>query len=425
MKMSKMGIKTRHQRGKDEALSQEILFQSTQLKRHAAGIYGLGNLLVRARNNIVSVIRHNLEDYGCAEVSLPVIQPKNLWKESGRWDVYVDSKQMFTFEGRGGEYCLAPTGEEIVLDFINENIVSYKDLPINIFQIGNKYRDELRVRGGLLRSKEFLMKDGYSFHANFEDMVREYNLMKECYIKIFNDLELNVAVVRAVSAEMGGKVSEEFMCFSDIGEDKVLLDKRHNLALNTEILEYPDMIDDIKNKVSDFDPDELEQIPCIELGHIFQLGKFYSEKMNGYFVNSEGKKEAYYMGCYGIGVNRTLGAICETHCDEHGLIWPKSVAPYQCVIVCTTEYLKEAEPVYLALRQHQIDVVLDDRELTFGSKMKDAKLLGFPYSIIIGKKYSETHNFEVENRKTSEKIFLNAEELVNFFSRVGDYSNNL
>ncbi len=412
MKMSKMGIKTRHHRGSDEALFQEILFQATQLKRHAAGIYGLGNLLVRARNNIMNVVRRNLESYGCAEVSLPVMQPRALWEASGRWSVYADNKQMFTFEGRNGEYCLGPTGEEIVLDFIRENIASYKDLPINIFQIGTKYRDELRVRGGLLRSKEFLMKDGYSFHANFEDMVKEYNSMKECYIKIFSELGLNVVPVKAVSAEMGGKVSEEFMCVSDIGEDKVLLDSENDIALNTEILDSPEMLEELKNSIPDFDTGKLKEVSCIELGHIFQLGKFYSESMDGYYVNSDGKKEAYYMGCYGIGINRTLGAICETNCDKDGLIWPESIAPYKYVIVAAPQFANESNELYSTLKSNNIDVVLDDREMTFGTKIKDAKLLGFPYMIIVGKKYAESGKFEVENRKTSEKLYLSTEELI-------------
>lgn len=417
MKMSKIGIKTRHHRGSDEALSQEILFQSTQLKRHAAGIYGLGNLLVRARNNIINIIRYHLESYECAEVSLPIIQPKSLWESSGRWNVYADSKQMFTFSGRNGDYCLAPTGEEIVLDFIRENIVSYKDLPVNIFQIGNKYRDEIRVRGGLLRSKEFIMKDGYSFHAGEEDMVREYNSMRECYMKIFSDLGLDVIAVKAISAEMGGKVSEEFMCISDIGEDKVLMDSENNIALNTEVLEHPDILNDIKESNPNFDLDNLKEVACIELGHIFQLGKFYSESMNGYYTNSEGKKEAYHMGCYGIGVNRTLGAICENNCDENGLIWPESIAPYKCVIVPAAEFIKESEKLYSVLKDNNIDVVWDDRDITFGSKIKDAKLLGFPYMVIVGKKYAENNMFEMENRKTSEKHFLNADELISFLKK--------
>ena len=412
MKMSRMGIKTKHDRGSDEAISQEILFQASQLKRHAAGIYGLGNFLIRARNKVVDVIRANLEEFDCSEISLPIMQPKNIWESSGRWSTYVDSKQMFTFEGRNGQYCLAPTGEEIVLDFVRENIASYKDLPVNIFQIGNKYRDELRVRGGLLRSKEFLMKDGYSFHSSVEDMQREYAQMKKCYMKIFSELSLDAVAVKAISAEMGGKNSEEFMCFSPVGEDKILISPDRKIALNTEVLEHPEILEQMSEKNPNFNIHELQEAQCIELGHIFQLGTFYSKNMDGYYVNSKGEKEPYYMGCYGIGINRTLGAICENNCDEDGLIWPESVAPYKCSIIYLPDFEAKANELYCALKRNKIEVVLDDRAARLGSKIKDAKLLGFPYMILVGKKYEQNHLFEIENRKTSEKSFLNQENLV-------------
>lgn len=414
MRIKRIGIKTKHSRGSEEALSQEILFQASQLKRHAAGIYGFGNFLIRARNKIVNIIRKNLEDFGCAEVSLPILQPKKLWEESGRWNIYSDNKQMFNFSGRNGEYCLAPTGEEIVLDFARDNIVSYKDLPINIFQIGNKYRDEIRVRGGILRSKEFLMKDGYSFHSSFEDMVLEYENMKKCYFKIFEDLEMDVVSVKALNSDMGGKVSEEFMCFSEIGEDRILINEDKTLALNEEVLQDEKALEMLKQANEDFDINKLKAVSCLELGHIFQLGQFYSEKMNGFFVDETGKKKAYYMGCYGIGVNRVLGAICENNCDEEGLVWPKAVAPYSSVIIYSKENEKSAIDLYSSLREKGVDVVLYDKEATFGSKIKDSKLLGFLYIIILGKKYLEDGLYEIEDRVNSNKMFLNEEELVNF-----------
>lgn len=414
MRIKRIGIKTKHSRGSEEALSQEILFQASQLKRHAAGIYGFGNFLIRARNKIVNIIRKNLEDFGCAEVSLPILQPKKLWEESGRWNIYSDNKQMFYFSGRNGEYCLAPTGEEIVLDFARDNIVSYKDLPINIFQIGNKYRDEIRVRGGILRSKEFLMKDGYSFHSSFEDMVLEYENMKKCYFKIFEDLEMDVVSVKALNSDMGGKVSEEFMCFSEIGEDRILINEDKTLALNEEVLQDEKALEMLKQANEDFDINKLKAVSCLELGHIFQLGQFYSEKMNGFFVDETGKKKAYYMGCYGIGVNRVLGAICENNCDEEGLVWPKAVAPYSSVIIYSKENEKSAIDLYSSLREKGVDVVLYDKEATFGSKIKDSKLLGFLYIIILGKKYLEDGLYEIEDRVNSNKMFLNEEELVNF-----------
>lgn len=419
MKMSKLGIKTRKERGDEEALSQEILLQSTQLKRHSSGIYGMGTLLVRARNKIIEIVRKNLDRCDCAEVSLPILQPRFLWDASGRWETYSKSKLMFTLQGRNEDwYCLAPTGEEIVFDFIKNNIKSYKDLPINIYQIGLKFRDELRIHGGLLRSKEFMMKDGYSFHTCSEDMVKEYNKIRDCYKQIFSEIGLQVSPVKAVSAEMGGKVSEEFMCFCEIGEDTALTNEDKSIAINTEILDYPDLIDEFKKANPHVEFDKLKECRCMELGHIFQLGTFYSEKMGGYYTDANGKEQPFYMGCYGIGINRALGAVCEVNCDEEGLCWPMSIAPYKCSIVYTDDKNELAESIYSKITECGIDCVIDDRKtLSFGAKIKDAKLLGFPYLIIVGKN-CDGEKFEVEERKTGQKMFLSVEELISMLRQL-------
>lgn len=414
MKISRMGISFSKSRSDEESLSNEILFQSSQLKRHAAGIYGLGHFLTRARNKLVEVLRRNLEGFGCAEVVLPILQPKSLWQLSGRFETFTAGNQMFTFEGRNGVCCLAPTGEEIVLDFVKNNIESYKKLPINIFQIGNKYRDEIRVRGGLMRSKEFLMKDGYSFHASFDDMVREYELMKKCYKKIFSELELDTIVVKAVSAAMGGKVSEEFMTVHETGEDKILLDSSRGIALNVEVLENESLLAELKNGFDDFSVESLKEVNCIELGHIFQLGTFYSEKMNGLFVDRDGLKKPYFMGCYGIGVNRVLGAICEIRCDEEGLNWPSVIAPYKIAIVYSKNYERHALEVYDRLVSVGVEVVLFDSDDGFGSKIRNAKLLGFSQIAIVGRTFEQEGKVEVEGGRNQDKRFMNIESLVDY-----------
>ncbi len=318
MRIRRIGAKTKHSRSTEEALFQEILFQASQIKRHASGIYGFGHFLVKARNKIVDVIVRNLENFGSFEISLPVLQPRSIWEDSGRWGTYTKNNQMFHFTARdGADYCLAPTGEEIVLDFARENIISYKDMPVNIFQIGNKYRDEIRVRGGILRSKEFLMKDAYSFSADFEGMVLEYENMKKCYFKIFSDLNLKTVVVKALSGDIGGKVSEEFMCYSEIGEDVILVDEQNQLFFNKEVIENEKYLKELKETYEGFNIDNFKKIRCLELGHIFQLREIYSEKMNGYFVDKDNAKKAYFMGCYGIGISRVLSAICANNCDEN------------------------------------------------------------------------------------------------------------
>ncbi|MFC3932369.1 aminoacyl--tRNA ligase-related protein [Streptococcus dentapri] len=315
---------------------------------------------------------------------------------------------MFHFTGRNGEYCLAPTGEEIVLDFVNNNIESYRDLPFNIFQIGMKYRDELRVRGGLLRSKEFLMKDGYSFHSNQRSLEDEYEKMKKAYLEIFSKLGLEVKTVKAISAEMGGKVSEEFMLPSLIGEDKMLFDEKTGLALNIELLEDKELLEQYLEEYKEIDVNDFAVIQCIELGHIFQLGTRYSEKMNGYFTDSDGDRKPYLMGCYGIG----LGAICEQTCDEEGLKWPMVVSPYECDIIPVKGFDSQAEEVYEKLSAKGHDVLFDDRDIGFGAKIKDGKLLGIPYLVIIGKNFEKNGSVELESRETGEKVLIKLDELI-------------
>ena len=417
MRISRIGMKTKHDRGSEELLSLEMLYQASQLKKHVAGVYGFGHFLVRARNKIVDIIRRKLEKYECAEVSLPILQSKKLWEKSGRWETFTKDNLMFNFVGRNGHYCLAPTGEEVVLDFAKQNIFSYKDLPINIFQIGNKYRDEIRVRGGILRSKEFLMKDGYSFHVDFEDMNREYLEMKRCYFEIFQELGLDVVSVKALNSDMGGKISEEFMCFSSIGEDRILIDRERNIFLNAEILDDAEILKKVEEENPGLKVADMESAECIELAHIFQLGQFYSEKMDGFFVDKDETKKAYYMGCYGIGINRVLGTICENCCDEQGLKWPKSIAPYVAVIIYVEETENEAQELYCFLKDNGLEVVLYDKEATFGSKIKDSKLLGFLYTIILGKKYKLDFLIEVEDRSSSKKLYLNRDELVDFLKK--------
>lgn len=414
MKLSKMGIKTSKTRGTDEMFAHEFLLQSGQLKKFSAGVYGLGPMLLLARENIINIIRKNLNRYDCVEQILPTLQPKQLWVNSGRWQGYVDSGTMFTLKGKNGEYCMAPTAEEFSMEFINNSLKSYRDLEVNLYQFGSKYRDEIRVRGGLFRSKEFLMKDGYSFHENKENMEKEFFRMKQCYLDIYSEVGLDVVAVDAVNT-MGGKVSNEFMCFTEYGEDVVLYDKERNIAFNVEVLEDEELKKILLEKHPGLDITTLEEVKGIELGHIFQNNQFYSKSMNGKFINREGKEDYYWMGCYGIGVNRVLYmSVIKNLTEENGLVWPLNIAPYKCNIInLYDEKLNAvAEDLYNNLLKNDISVAWDDRDMTMGSKLKDNELFGLPIVIIIGKKYFENGLFEVENRITKEKSFLTAEQVI-------------
>lgn len=413
MRLSRGNFTTTRERISNESLSQQLLFQSGQLKRYSTGIYGKNNLLVKAQANIENTIRNVLEKYDCIEIALPLLQPRSIWIESGRWEKYNDSGQMFYCDMPNGTFCMAPTAEEAVLSFVRGNVNSYKQLPINVYQIGAKFRNELRSRGGLLRSKEFTMMDAYSFHESQEDLVKEYLKMRQAYLEIFDKLNLKVIPVKALSGDIGGNYSEEFMCIADSGEDTILVNKDFSMAFNTEILELENATEFLmKNYGISIDLNELHEEHCIELGHIFQLGQKYSKSMNGTFVNRVGKNDYYHMGCYGIGVSRTLAAICEVNCDDSGFKWPISMAPYTFYIVSNKQQTKVADELYQNLVCNGLKVILDDRiNVTFGAKLKDAKLLGIPYLIIIGNTYSGDNTYEVEERLTDTKLKLTFEQL--------------
>lgn len=413
MKMSRMALSTSKSRlnSSDESLSTRILLQSGQLCRYSTGIYGKHNILVKVQAKINNIICTTLSKYDCVEVSLPLLQPKYLWEDSGRWQGYYDSGQMFVCEMQNGTFCLAPTAEEAIFAFVKDNLKSYKDLPVNLFQIGAKFRNELRSRGGLLRTKEFLMMDAYSFHASEEDLKNEYQNIRNAYFEIFSKFNLPVIPVAAVNGDMGGKMSEEFMFISEAGEDTILVSEDGKLGLNTEILDLPNAMEYLETTYGISDVSKLAKKHCIELGHIFQLGQRYSTTMGGYFRTANNEEVPYYMGCYGIGLSRTLAAICENNCDEEGLIWPKIIAPYQVTIVCHSDKLEDGLEVYGALQEAGIDVLFDDRQMSLGAKIKDAKLLGIPHMVVIGKKY-QSGTYELEDRATGQKNYVSFTELL-------------
>ena len=414
MKLSKAALLTSKERlNSNEILSQQIFFQSGLLKRYSSGIYGKHNFLVRAQANIEMIIREILDNNDCIEVSLPLLQPKSIWESSGRWDNYYTSGQMFYCNMPNGTFCIAPTAEEAVFEFVRDILKSYKDMPINIYQIGAKFRNEIRVRGGLLRSKEFTMMDSYSFHSIEDVLAKEYTKMIDEYLKIFSILGLKVIPVSALNGDMGGNISEEFMFISDTGEDTILVNENETLAFNTEILELDNYKEYLKIFYGIDDISTFTEKKCIELGHIFQLGQKYSKNMNGTFKNENNTDIPFYMGCYGIGVSRTLAAICEQNCDNDGLVWPNQIAPYKLTIVYTNKKSKEAFELYNFLQKNGVKTIIDDRNLRFGVKIKDWKLLGIPYLIVVGDKYEE-NLYEVESRATGKKNIISKNEIINF-----------
>ncbi|MPQ42363.1 proline--tRNA ligase [Clostridium tarantellae] len=555
MKMSNMLVSTlREVPAEAEIASHKLMLRSGMMRKMAAGIYNYMPLGLKVLKNIEDIVREEMNNAGAQEFLASALIPSELWKESGRWEAY--GAEMFRVKDRNErDFCLGPTHEEVFTDIARNEIKSYKQLPVNLYQIQTKYRDERRPRFGIMRSREFVMKDAYSFDKDQLGLDLSYDKMHEAYVKIFNRCGLDAKCVEADSGAIGGSNSAEFMVKSEVGEDDVVFCTSCNYAANIEKaiatpelaekeelrdlnkVETPNIktIEDLKNffncsnkkmaktliyrvdnkvvavmvrgdrevnetkvanalgevielemaneeivknatgaitgfagpigiKVDELLVDEEvanmfnfivganetgyhmknvnfkrdfqgkvgdyrnitigEKCPCCgceitiargtEVGHIFKLGTKYSEAMNATFIDEDGKSKPFVMGCYGIGVTRTMASIIEQHNDENGIIWPLSVAPYHVSIIVANikdeKQVKSAEEIYTNLRSKGIDVLLDDRNERAGVKFKDAELMGIPMRITVGKKIGE-NQVEFKLRKGGDMEVINTDEI--------------
>lgn len=425
MRLSQTGLGTIRVNNLDKSYpAQDILMQTNQLVQYGTGIYAYNNVPLRLRQNVETVVRGVLNKYGCIEILLPTMQPKSLWEESGRYSKYIEEGVMLSVESDKGEFVMAPTAEEAVTDFVRGRISSYKNLPVTLYQIGEKYRNEIRTRGYLLRGKSFPMMDAYSFDLDEGNSAITYQKIRKAYMEIFEILGLKALPVAADSGAMGGNQSEEFMLLSPIGEDTILFDKKTGIAFNTEILEREDANEYLKEKYGIEDTKDVEAKKSIELGHIFQLGTKYSKSMNATYIDKDGKEQLLYMGCYGIGISRVVATIYESYVlknekdEATGISLPVNVAPYLLQIVAKDEKMEEAEKLYNILMEHNIPVILDDRKQgMLGAKIKDCTMLGTPYMLVLGNK-SEEGVYEIENTATKEKKSYTEKELLEEFLNI-------
>ena len=425
MRLSQTGLGTIRVNNLDKAYpAQDILMQTNQLVQYGTGIYAYNNVPLKLRQNVEAVVRGVLNKYGCIEILLPTMQPKSLWEESGRYSKYIEEGVMLAVESDKGEFVMAPTAEEAVTDFVRGRISSYKNLPVTLYQIGEKYRNEIRTRGYLLRGKSFPMMDAYSFDLDEENSAITYQKIRKAYMEIFEILGLKALPVAADSGAMGGNQSEEFMLLSPIGEDTILFDKKTGIAFNTEILEREDADEYLKEKYGIEDTKDVEAKKSIELGHIFQLGTKYSKSMNATYIDKDGKEQLLYMGCYGIGISRVVATIYESYVlknekdEATGISLPVNVAPYLLQIVAKDEKMEETEKLYNILMEHNIPVILDDRKQgMLGAKIKDCTMLGTPYMLVLGNK-SEEGVYEIENTATKEKKSYTEQELLEEFLNI-------
>jgi len=424
MKLSKTAFKNIRLTNLDKQYPvQDMLMQTCQLVQYGSGVFGFDTIPFAVQRNIEQIIREELNKVECYEINLPMLQQKEIWTQSGRWDDYIKSGTMFNLKTPSGEYCLAPTAEEAVMKFVENRISSYKALPVTFYQFGTKFRNEIRNRGYLNRGRSFQMKDAYSFDNDTSSMERTYNNIRQAYFRIFERLGFIAVAVAADNGAIGGSRSEEFMILSLNGEDVILFDQTTGQAFNKEILDRKDAKEYL-NTFGINDLSKLQEQRATELGHIFQLGTSYSEKMNIKFTSSDNKLQPYHMGCYGIGISRTLGLIYENNAiiengNAIGVSLPESVAPYKIQIVSKSdnkERSQEAESLYKELLSKNLPAILDDTDSPIGVKIRNCKVLGTPLIAIFGDKLP-VGQVEIENTRTSEKQILTTKDLIKLLSK--------
>ena len=415
MYFSKLFVPTTRQDPSDaELISHKLMVRSGMIKKTAAGIYNWLPIGYRVLKKVENIVRKNLDNFGAQEILMPMVQPAELWKESLRFDQY--GKELLKFKDRSErDFVLGPTHEEIICEIFRSYPISYKELPINLYQIQTKFRDEIRPRFGVLRCREFLMKDAYSFDIDEKGMEKSYENMKDAYVSTFDDIGLDYRIVKADAGNIGGDVSEEFHIIADSGEDLLAISDASDFAANVEVLEYEKDPSELDGQPSPDGKGKLIIKRGIEVGHIFQLGQKYSEKMSVSIKDSSGKGIDSFMGCYGIGVSRIVAAAIEQNHDDKGIIWPYAIAPFHVNVICLDpkkeEVLKECESVYQIIKDAGHDVLLDDRDIRAGQKFTDNEILGVPFSIVIGPKNFSNNSFEFVIRKTNGKLDLNIDEI--------------
>ena len=392
-----------------EVISHQLMLRSGMIRRVSSGIYTWLPIGLKVLRKVENIVREEMDASGAQEILMPMVQPKELWEETQRWEKM--GPELLRIQDRHErDFCLGPTHEEIITDLIRNNLKSYKELPLNLYQIQTKFRDEVRPRYGVMRGREFLMKDSYSFNLNEESLNESYLAMKEAYKKTLDRLGLKFKIVKADSGAIGGDVSEEFHVLADNGEDTIAVSDSSDFAINAELLlEKGDDLESLQGKSSPDGKGVIQIKKGIEVGHIFQLGKVYTDAMKASVLDNEGKAKSLFMGCYGIGVSRLVAAAIEQNNDEKGIIWPEAMTPFEVNIVAIgfdkdKKIAKAATDLYNELSIMGYEVMLDDRKDGYGTKMKDAELIGIPINIIIGKKYLQNKEIELKHRDGQSSI---------------------
>ncbi len=407
MRMSQTFIKTLREAPKDEiAKNGALLTRAGFIHKEMAGVYDYLPLGLRVLEKIKKIIRKELDKIGGQEVLLSSLQNPELWEKTGRFsDQQVDIWFKTEVTG-GGIVGLAPTHEEPITNLLKTYISSYKDLPLAVYQIQTKFRNEKRAKSGILRGREFIMKDMYSFHTTEEDLNRYYAEVEKAYARIYERLGLNDTYECFASGGIFAKYSHEYQTLLPVGEDTVYYNGDKSVVLNDEVLN-DEVLSDLGVK-----REELTADTAAEVGNIFKLKFKYSEPLGLQFKTEDNQLKTVYMGCYGIGVSRVMGVIAEKFADEKGLVWPETIAPYRYYLIgIGEEGMKKAAEWY---RGREEEVLFDDREIRPGEKFADSELMGIPYRVVISDKTLGEGAVEITERKTGERRMVKLAEFAKF-----------
>ena len=412
MRLSQLFTKTSKNAPSDEvSKNAQLLIRAGFIHKEMAGVYVFMPLGLRVLENIKQIVREEMDRIGGQEVQMTVLQPKEIFEKTDRWD---DSKVDNWFKTKltnGTELGMGLTHEEPIVDMLAEYINSYKDLPLLTYQIQTKFRNELRAQAGLLRGREFIMKDMYSFARSQEEHQEIYEKVAKAYTRVYERLGIGDITYRtyADGGIFTSRFSDEFQMLSEIGEDTIFVDKEKKIAVNQEVIDDPRLAE------TKIDKQKLKEYKAIEVGNIFPLESKYTDALGVYFTDSDGAQQKIIAGCYGIGVSRLVGAIAEHFADEKGLVWPANIAPAKVYLVRigeSKEVVDEADKLYSKLQDNDITVLYDDRDIRPGEKFSDAELMGIPYRIVVSEKTLTGNKFEFKKREKSDIEMLDIDGIL-------------
>lgn len=413
MRMSQLFTKTSKTAPSDEvSKNAQLLIRAGFVHKEMAGVYDYLPLGLRVLEKIKKVIREEMNSVDSQELIMSSLQHPSVWEKTGRWD---DEVVDIWFKTRLKDDTVLGLGwshEEPIVEMIRQHLNSYKDLPISVYQFQAKMRNELRAKSGIMRGREFVMKDMYSFHANSENLDEYYQMTIEAYGKVFD--RLGIGEDTYVTFASGGaftKFSHEFQTICDAGEDVIYLHREKNLAINEEV------IDDAIKELG-VTRDELEMVKTAEVGNIFNFGTQKTDELGLYYNDSDGKQQSLYIGSYGIGVTRLMGVIAEKLSDEKGLVWPEEIAPYRMYLVSIGEKGSEtADKLYEEMTAKSVDVLYDDRLERPGAKFADAELIGIPWRVTISDRAVDGDElFELTDRTTGQTQKLSYQQIIDYFT---------